>query len=91
MTDNVAPLTGTLANRAYTNDPDPTVQVSLSGTGALAGDTVQGNRRIGVHLGRRGGGQQRYLHRLPAAAVPAIRWGPTIIVPGVVEGSSSVV
>ena len=41
VTDNVAPLTGTLANRAYTNDPDPTVQVSLSGTGALAGDTVQ--------------------------------------------------
>jgi hypothetical protein len=41
VTDNVAPLTGPLTNGAYTNDPDPTVQVSLSGTGALAGDTLQ--------------------------------------------------
>ena len=41
VTDNVAPVTGPLANGAYTNDPDPTVQVSLSGTGALAGHTVQ--------------------------------------------------
>ena len=38
--DNVAPLTGTLTNGSSTNDPDPIVQVSLSGTGALAGDTL---------------------------------------------------
>jgi probable HAF family extracellular repeat protein len=41
VTDNVAPLTGTLTNGSSTNDPDPIVQVSLSGTGALAGNTVQ--------------------------------------------------
>ncbi len=32
---------GAISNGASTNDPDPTVQVSLSGTGALAGDTMQ--------------------------------------------------
>jgi hypothetical protein len=32
---------GTIGNGASTNDPDPTVQVSLSGTGAQAGDTLQ--------------------------------------------------
>ena len=32
VTDNVAPVTGTLSNGAYTNDPGPTVQVSLSVT-----------------------------------------------------------
>jgi hypothetical protein len=41
VTDNVAPVTGTLSNGAYTNDPDPTVRVSLSGTGTLVGDTLQ--------------------------------------------------
>jgi probable HAF family extracellular repeat protein len=41
VTDNVAPVIGTLTTGAYTNDPDPTVQVSLSGTGALVGDTLQ--------------------------------------------------
>ena len=41
VTDNVPPITGPLTNGGYTNDPDPTVQVSLSGTGALAGDTLQ--------------------------------------------------
>ena len=41
VTDNVAPVVGLLTNGAYTNDPDPTVQVSLSGTGALAGNTLQ--------------------------------------------------
>jgi hypothetical protein len=41
VTDNVAPVTGTLHSGDYTNDPDPIVPVSLSGTNALAGDTVQ--------------------------------------------------
>jgi hypothetical protein len=41
VTDDVPLLTGALSNGAHTNDPDLTVQVSLSGTGALAGDTVQ--------------------------------------------------
>src|SRR4029077_21265913 len=36
-----APGTGPLTNGAYTNDPDPIVQVSLSGTGAVSGDTLQ--------------------------------------------------
>jgi large repetitive protein len=34
-------LTGTLASGSSTNDLDLTVKVSVSGTGALAGDTVQ--------------------------------------------------
>ncbi len=41
VTDDVAPVTGTLVSGASTNDPNLTVQLSLSGTGALAGDTVQ--------------------------------------------------
>jgi uncharacterized repeat protein (TIGR03803 family) len=39
--DNVAPVTGTLTSGSSTNDPDPSLRVSLSGTGALAGDAVQ--------------------------------------------------
>src|SRR2546421_224344 len=39
--DNVLPVTGNLTSGAHTNDTDLTVQVSLAGTGALAGDTVQ--------------------------------------------------
>src|SRR5205085_2455038 len=41
VTDDVSPVTGTLANNAHTNDTDLTVKVSLTGTGAVAGDTVQ--------------------------------------------------
>ncbi len=41
VTDNVAPLIGSIANGGITNDPDPIVQISLSGSGAIAGDAVQ--------------------------------------------------
>jgi probable HAF family extracellular repeat protein/ELWxxDGT repeat protein len=41
VTDDVVPVTGVLTNGATTNDPDLTVKVSLSGTDAAAGDTVQ--------------------------------------------------
>ncbi|WGS19721.1 Ig-like domain-containing protein [Bradyrhizobium sp. ISRA463] len=41
ITDDVSPLTGTLTSGASTNDTDLTVKVSLIGTGAVAGDTVQ--------------------------------------------------
>ena len=41
VTDDVAPVTGTLASGASTNDPNLTVNVNLTGTGAVAGDTVQ--------------------------------------------------
>ena len=41
MTDDVAPVTGTLTSGGSTNDTDLTVKVSLAGTGAVAGDTVQ--------------------------------------------------
>src|SRR4029079_7154253 len=41
VTDDVAPVTGTLTGGARTNDTDLTVKVSLTGTGAVAGDTVQ--------------------------------------------------
>ena len=41
VTDDVAPVTGGLANGASTNDSDLTVRVSVSGTGAAAGDTIQ--------------------------------------------------
>ncbi|HKU09160.1 MAG TPA: Ig-like domain-containing protein [Bradyrhizobium sp.] len=41
MTDDVLPVTGTLTSGGSTNDTDLTVAVSLSGTGAVAGDTVQ--------------------------------------------------
>src|SRR5204862_6904058 len=41
VTDDVLPVTGSLTSGARTNDTDLAVTVSLSGTGALAGDTVQ--------------------------------------------------
>ncbi|QDW47974.1 hypothetical protein FFI89_032165 [Bradyrhizobium sp. KBS0727] len=41
VTDDVSPATGTLTSGGSTNDTDLTVQVSLTGTGAAAGDTVQ--------------------------------------------------
>src|SRR5207253_10108038 len=41
VTDDVAPATGTLTSGGSTNDTDLTVQMSLTGTGAVAGDTVQ--------------------------------------------------
>jgi hypothetical protein len=40
-TDNVAPVTVQLANGAITDDPDLAVTVSLSGTGAAVGDSLQ--------------------------------------------------
>jgi hypothetical protein len=40
VTDDVEPVTGALANGGSTNDPDLAVQVSLTNTGAVAGDTV---------------------------------------------------
>ena len=41
VTDDVAPVTGTVANGGSTNDTDLTVKVSVTGTGAVAGDTMQ--------------------------------------------------
>ena len=41
VTDDVAPITGTIANGGTTNDSTPTVRVSLAGTGAVKNDTVQ--------------------------------------------------
>ena len=41
VTDDVAPVTGTLTSGGATNDIDLTVKVSLTGTGAVAGDTIQ--------------------------------------------------
>ncbi|MFD2273824.1 VCBS domain-containing protein [Undibacterium arcticum] len=41
VTDDVSPVTGTLTSGASTNDTDLTVKVSLTGTSAVAGDTVQ--------------------------------------------------
>src|SRR5262249_47685141 len=41
VSDNVAPVTGIVANGGSSNDTTPTVRVSLSGTGAVAGDIVQ--------------------------------------------------
>jgi hypothetical protein len=41
VNDDVAPVIGPISSGAVTNDPDLTVKVSLSGTGAFAGDTVQ--------------------------------------------------
>ncbi|WOH56056.1 DUF4347 domain-containing protein [Bradyrhizobium sp. BWC-3-1] len=41
VTDDISPVTGTLTSGARTNDPDLTVKVGLTGTGALAGDTIQ--------------------------------------------------
>lgn len=40
-TDDQSPVTGTIASGDSTNDATPTVNVDLSGTGALAGDTVE--------------------------------------------------
>src|SRR5207248_683173 len=48
VTDNVSPQTGTLASGASTNDTDLTVKVSLTGTGAVAGDTVQLYNGVGT-------------------------------------------
>ena len=41
VTDDVLPVTGTLTNGASTNDNNLTVNVSLIGTGAAAGSTIQ--------------------------------------------------
>ena len=41
VTDDVGPVTGALRNGASTDDSDLTVRVSVSGTGAVAGDTIQ--------------------------------------------------
>ena len=50
VTDDVAPVTGVVANGGSTNDATPTIHVDLSGTGAVAGDTVElfnGTTRVG--------------------------------------------
>jgi large repetitive protein len=39
--DDVAPITGMIVNNGSTNDSTPTVQVNLTGTNALTGDTIQ--------------------------------------------------
>ncbi len=41
VVDSVAPVTGTLTTGGQTNDTDLTVNVSLAGTNAVAGDKVQ--------------------------------------------------
>src|SRR4029079_10874323 len=41
VTDNVAPVVGTLSSGGSTNDADLAVRVSLVGTNAVAGDSVQ--------------------------------------------------
>ena len=41
VTDDASPVTGPVADGGSTNDTTPTIRVSLSGTGAVAGDTVQ--------------------------------------------------
>src|SRR6185369_3050700 len=41
VTDDVLPVTGALTSGGSTNDTDLTVRVSLSGTNAVAGDTLQ--------------------------------------------------
>ena len=41
VNDDVTPQTGLVSNNGSSNDPDLTVKVSLVGTGAVAGDTVQ--------------------------------------------------
>ena len=41
MTSDVPPVTGPLVSGGSTNDTDLTVRVSLSGTGAVVGDTIQ--------------------------------------------------
>ena len=49
--DNIDPMPVALANGANTSDPDLTVRVSVSGSGAVAGDTIQlynGNSPLGT-------------------------------------------
>jgi hypothetical protein len=41
VTDDITPVTGPLTSGGSTNDTDLMVKVSLSGTNAVAGDTVQ--------------------------------------------------
>ncbi|UPK40778.1 cadherin domain-containing protein (plasmid) [Bradyrhizobium sp. 186] len=41
VTDNVLPVTGTVANGGSTDDTTPTVHVVLTGTNAVAGDALQ--------------------------------------------------
>jgi hypothetical protein len=41
VTDDVAPVTGPLSSGGLTNDTDLTVRVSLGGTNAVAGETIQ--------------------------------------------------
>ncbi|MEB3331533.1 MAG: Ig-like domain-containing protein [Synechococcaceae cyanobacterium] len=41
ISDDQAPITGTVSSGGRTNDTNLTVRVSLSGTGAMAGDAVQ--------------------------------------------------
>src|SRR4029453_4451075 len=41
VTDDVAPVTGALSSGGSTNDTDLTVRVSLGGSNAVAGDTLQ--------------------------------------------------
>ncbi len=41
VTDNVGPIQGNLANGAVTDDTNLDIRVSLAGTGAVSGDTVQ--------------------------------------------------
>src|SRR2546421_152141 len=48
VNDNSSPVTGNLASGDHTNDTDLTVKVSLTGTGAVAGDTVQLYNGIGT-------------------------------------------
>ena len=48
VTDDVAPVTGALVSGASTNDTNLTVKVTLTGTGAVAGDTVQIYNGIGT-------------------------------------------
>ena len=41
VTDDVAPVTGAVADGGIINDTTPTLRISLSGTGAVAGDSGQ--------------------------------------------------
>src|SRR5207237_636279 len=41
VTDDVSPQTGIVASGGRTNDPDVTVKMTITGTGAVAGDTIQ--------------------------------------------------
>src|SRR5207248_557443 len=48
VNDDVSPVTGNLTSGARTNDTDLTVTVSLTGTGVVAGDTVQLYNGVGT-------------------------------------------